>query len=176
MAIQFSSGRSSRPKDLQRAMAFVDGTNLFKCFEHYKLVLNRLNTIAIHLSDNRQLQCTYIYTSQPTLDQFKEIHGPHVLDDCRVVLGDTIPEKNDKFREKGVDALLVADLIYHGAAKNYDYAILISNDTDFRYAIKRAEDFGCRTCLGAVITEPPQRLRESCDEYKYLTREWLITN
>jgi uncharacterized LabA/DUF88 family protein len=75
--------------------------------------------------------------------------------------------------------MLVADLVYHAAVRNIDYAVLVSADTDFVRAIKRVEDFGCRTAVVGVCAEVPTRLKEATDrvlEYSaaFLTRENLV--
>ncbi|MGH8727043.1 MAG: NYN domain-containing protein [Burkholderiales bacterium] len=72
--------------------------------------------------------------------------------------------------EKGVDALLVADMVYHAAAKNYDYALLISVDADFAHPLRRVEDFGCRTGVVAVCCELPDLLNQIAD-HTYLAHK-----
>jgi uncharacterized LabA/DUF88 family protein len=88
-------------------------------------------------------------------------------------LGDSIDIGNGNKREKGVDALLVADLVYHAAMKNFQYAVVISNDTDFVVALKRVEDFGCRTGVVSISKKAPQRLIDACDDYKLFTIDEL---
>jgi len=117
---------------------------------------------------SRQLTRVYIYTIQERLDEAKAVHGEDCFKGCRVVLGDSVPAKNGSVREKGVDALLVADLVYHAAMKNFQYGIVISNDSDFAVALKRVEDFGCRTGLVSLIRKAPQRLIDSCDDFTLL--------
>src|SRR5215475_1239799 len=102
------------------------------------------------------------------------LHGSKFTNDVRVVLGHGIPTKDGNIREKAVDALLVADLIYHAASRNCDYAILVSVDTDFAHAIKRVEDFGCRTCTVGVCCEVPDRLKNSSDRSYFFREEEII--
>src|SRR5262245_53648629 len=89
------------------------------------------------------------------------LHGSKFTNDVRVVLGHGIPTKDGNIREKAVDALLVADLIYHAASHKSDYAVLGSMDTDFVQAIRRVEDFGCRTSVIGICSNVPDRLIES---------------
>lgn len=72
--------------------------------------------------------------------------------------------------------MLVADLVYHAAVKNYDYALVVSTDTDFVKALHRVEDFGCRTGVLGVCSDVPDRLRNVCDETKTLTKDVMLTN
>jgi uncharacterized LabA/DUF88 family protein len=90
------------------------------------------------------------------------------------VLGDSVPLANGKFREKGVDALLVADLVYHAAQKNCSYAVVVSNDSDFAHAIKRVEDFGCNTGVLAIVTPAVERVQGSCDDYHFVSAEAMV--
>jgi uncharacterized LabA/DUF88 family protein len=82
--------------------------------------------------------------------------------------------KDGNIKEKGVDALLVADLIYHAAQKNIDYAIVVTHDTDFVQPLKRVEDFGCRTSLVAMCFDASDRLKMACDNYLLADLQWLI--
>lgn len=122
---------------------------------------------------SRQLTRVYFYTSQEKLDEARQIHGADCLSGCRIVLGDSVKLKNGSFREKGVDALLVADLVYHAASKNFQYAVVISNDSDFGVALKRVEDFGCRTGLVSLVEKAPQRLIDACDDFSFWQVDYL---
>jgi uncharacterized LabA/DUF88 family protein len=97
-----------------------------------------------------------------------------VFDATRIVLGNAVPTGDGNWKEKGVDALLVADLIYHAAVRNFDYAILVSSDADFAPALKRVEDFGCRTCVLSICASTPTSLRESADRHVEITKDSLI--
>ena len=157
-------------------MTFIDGTNLFYRLRDAKLVLqnNGLQRLANLAVGGRQLVRTYLYTSQPHLEAAKAAHGPDFADSCRIVLGDAIPTKDGgNYKEKGVDAMLVADIVYHAAIKNIEYAAIVSVDTDFVQALRRVEDFGCRTAAVAVCAEMPARLRETADAVISLNPEAL---
>ena len=116
-----------------------------------------------------QIGCKSLATNKA-----QEFHGEGFLEGVRIILGDSIPTKDGNFREKGVDALLVADLIYHAASKNCDYAILVTHDTDFVHALKRVEDFGCKSGLIAFCVHAPDRLQKSCDDYQLIDKEYLL--
>lgn len=170
------SAGSYPPQSFERAMLFVDGTNLF-----HRLEAEKLKAI-VPLSDHnwwnsatrgRQLHRVYLYTSEPHLEKAKKVHGEKFLSGVRVVLGDAV-QTSGGFKEKGVDALLVADLIYHAAAKNFNYAVLVSVDTDFAYAIKRAEDFGCQTGVLGICSSLPERLKVSADHSFEMVKLELI--
>jgi len=123
---------------LQRSMIFIDGTNLFHRLEAANLVVECLAPIfgrLTFITDGRQISRIYLYTIQQHLDRALARHGAKFTNNVRVVLGHGIPTKDGNIKEKAVDALLVADLIYHAASRNYDHAVLVSVDTDFVHAI-----------------------------------------
>ena len=165
-----------RVVEFQKAMVFIDGTNLFHRLASAKLKLSSLGKLLRQFSQGRQIVRVYMYTTQPHYDEAKRIHGSVVVDALRVVFGDTVPSGGGNVKEKGVDALLVADLIYHAAAKNYDYAILVSTDQDFARALKRVEDFGCRTGVISICAQAPALLRESCDDLFEVNEKDMLSN
>lgn len=154
-----------QPIQFQKAMVFIDGTNLFHRLRDQKLRLNDdLRAILGPYLGGRQVVRTYLYTVQQHLDEACAVHGSHISNGIRIVLGDGIPTSDGNIKEKGVDALLVADLVYHAAVKNYDYALLVSADTDFVHALRRVDDFGCRTGVLTICADIPPRLRDACDD------------
>ncbi len=167
----------TRPVNFQRAMAFVDGTNLFHRLEAARLKLNSLIDLCQFCCGGRQLIRSYLYTSKPHYDRAKDRHGETALEEqIRVVFGNAVSTGDGNYKEKGVDALLVADLIYHAAAKNFEYAVLISTDADFALALKRVEDFGCRTAVVSIGAHTPSLLRQSADDVFDLDVQVLIKN
>jgi uncharacterized LabA/DUF88 family protein len=156
-------------------MLFIDGTNLFYRIESKGLVVPQLSLIfdRFPILGGRQLARIYLYTIQEHLDRAVQRHGDLFLSQIRVVLGHGVPTKDGNVKEKGVDALLVADLVYHAASRNVDYTVLVSTDTDFIHAIRRVEDFGCRTAVVGICADVPARLREHCDAHLMITAEQL---
>jgi uncharacterized LabA/DUF88 family protein len=150
----------------QRAMIFVDGTNLFYRLQAEKLIVPRIHDLFTQfacVAQMREIVRVYLYSVQERVDEALKIHGLSSLQGIRVVLGDGIRTSDGNVKEKGVDALLVADVVYHAASRNCDVAIIVSTDTDFTFAIKRVEDFGCRTAVGGICSEVPARLQQSSD-------------
>jgi uncharacterized LabA/DUF88 family protein len=160
----------------QRAMVFVDGTNLFYRLEGAKLKLRSLVPIIRYWEPEREIVRVYLYTSQPHYEKALARNGATLFEGIRVVFGEAIPTGDGDYREKGVDALLVADLVYHAAARNYDQAILISSDQDFARALTRVEDFGCRTSVIAVASEVPPLLVQAADRVTKVSAQLLIEN
>lgn len=159
-----------------RIAVFVDGTNVLHRLRAHKVKMTVELYHAIHYSidPHAQLHRVTIYTTEPEWNRGTEEHGERLWKNCRRVFGDSVASTKGA-KEKGVDALLVADLVYHAASKNMDFAVLVSQDTDFRFALKRVEDFGCRTGLIAFCDPANDRLRMDCDKYYELSKAHLVS-
>jgi uncharacterized LabA/DUF88 family protein len=164
------------PDAFQRSIIFVDGTSLFYRFEELKLCVSSFYDLFQSLVGGRskpKIMRICWYTIQEKYDRTLKIHGSNCLDKVRVIFGAGVPTSGEP-KEKGVDALLVADLIYHAAQKNMDYAQLVAIDLDFVFAIRRVEDFGCRSAVLAFGQEAPEGLRKSCDDYRFIGKDELV--
>jgi|GEM_PF-1463604 len=163
------------PDAFQRSIVFVDGTSLFYRFEELKLCVSSFYDLFQALIGGRyrpKIMRICWYTIEEKYERTLKIHGPNCLDRVRVIFGAGVPTSGEP-KEKGVDALLVADLIYHAAQKNMDYAQLVAVDLDFVFAIHRVEDFGCRSSVLAFGREAPEGLRKSCDDYRFIGKDEL---
>lgn len=158
----------------QRAMVFVDGTNLFHRLQGAKLKLRSLKEIIRYAEPYREIVRIYLYTTRPHYEKAVSIHGALFFEGIRMVYGEAIPTGDGNFREKGVDALLVADLVYHAAARNCEQVILISADQDFAHALTRVEDFGCRTAVISVGAQPPLLLKQAADKVTEIDTQLLV--
>jgi uncharacterized LabA/DUF88 family protein len=157
-------GHGPSALSFQRTMIFIDGTNLFHRLNEAKVVVTSFANLCKPYVGDRQVVHTYLYTSQHHLEQAKVKHGDVAFNGVRIVLGFGIPTSGTTPKEKGVDAQLVADLVYHAASKNMDFALVCSVDLDFAHAMRRVADFGCRTALLAIQSPAPELLRPSVDE------------
>jgi len=157
-------------------MVFIDGSNLFPRLREAKVKVRNFHDIAKAACGSRELHRVYLCTCQEKLDKAMEVHGQDSFRGCRVVLGESVKLEKGGHREKGVDALLVADLVYHAASKNCQFAAVLSNDLDFSVALKRVEDFGCRTGVLSLIDNAPERLIQSCDNYFFFTASDMVKN
>ena len=164
------------PIAFQKAMVFVDGTNLFCRLRDEKLQVPRLLSVLEHYVKPRQLVRAYWYTVEKHRIEAREIHGEQFFQGIRVVLGHGVETQKGALKEKGVDALLVVDMIYHAASRNCEYAVVVTTDQDFIYAIRRVEDFGCRTALLSFCREAPSKLAEACDDYHHVTVDFLLNS
>lgn len=173
--ISVGHGPNVTPKT---AMVFVDGTNLLYRLLDNDLVVPKLQRLVFYtnLFAPPQVARICFYTVPKHFNDAKQRHGPEFFEGIRVIFGDEIPRDGGNVKEKAVDALLVADLIYHAAARNYNYAVLVSVDTDFVYAINRVEDFGCRSAVLGICADIPDRLKAGCDEHQTISAATIIAS
>jgi uncharacterized LabA/DUF88 family protein len=162
------------PHALDKTIVFIDGTNLFCKLNDSQLIPLDLQRMVNESCRGRRLLHAYLYTTEEKYIARKKDWGDTAFASFKPIFGDSI-STNGEPREKGVDALLVADLVYHAAMKNCQHIVVFSNDSDFRFAIKRAEDFGCTTGLVSVIKTATDRLKMSCDEYTFFSESDLIS-
>ena len=160
------------PNNGRRTMAFVDGTNLIAEMKNKQIKLPSVHALGAWAVEPKLLVRVLVYTTEAKANAAKTLFGDEFFKDCRLVYGDTIETGSD-VREKGVDAQLVADLVYNAAQKNADHLILISNDSDFAFALMRAEDFGCTTEVRWGGGNVNSRLINAADSVFSFTKEEL---
>ncbi len=106
----------------------------------------------------------YVYTTKSKLENFEAINLGF-FNGCQIIYGfeTTDPQSGKISREKGVDSLLVADLIYHSAMKNCEIALVGARDNDYMYALRRAQDFGVSVGLFNIVETPTKELIDAAD-------------
>lgn len=154
-------------------MAFIDGTNFAYRLQDAKVRLKAeaLFQMVARASSTATLSRVYFYSTASRVEQLKKAHDPAILCHCKFVLGQEVALADGNLREKGVDALLVADLVYHAARGNIDEAVVMTCDTDFVHAIERVGDFGVTTRLLSLFADAPERLVQAADDYTKITQQ-----
>ena len=161
----------------QRAMVFIDGTNFRYCINGAELkIIKPIHWIGELFLEGRQLVRTFFYTCEPHLAWFENEHEDSMLQTSKVTLGYAIPTGGGNYSAKGVDVHLVADMVYHAAMKNYDYALLMTTDQEFVPVIERVQDLGCQVGVLSLFRSVPKELENVCDEAFSLSREQLLSN
>lgn len=107
-------------------------------------VVAELKRLAIEKASHCRLLRIYWYDgaaggSRPTADQALLAH----LDDVKLRLGFI----NDAGQQKGVDSLIVTDLIELARQKSICDAVLLSGDEDVRVGVQIAQNYGVRVHL-----------------------------
>ena len=69
--------------------------------------------------------------------------------------------------------MLASDLLMDAAENNYDTAILVSGDSDFKYSIDKVKQFGKRVIVCVPVGAPCEALKQSANKIVYMTKEDL---
>ena len=168
-----------------RVMVFIDGSNL------YHSLLKECKRTAIDFEKfcrslcgpERYLVKGYYYNA--VVDQEREPEAYRNQQKFLYHLGRT-PNLEVKIRslvyrqgpqqgqEKGIDVLIATDMLVHAARRNYDVAILVSDDTDFADAVQAVKDFG-RNVEVALFGErnSSRRLRDVADRVIPMNRRYF---
>lgn len=138
-------------------------------------LLQGIRDQAIKISGSDDVLRTYWYdaiqSSRPSLEQ-TEIA---TLAGVKLRLGTL----NSAGEQKGVDSLIVTDLIELARNKAIADAVLISGDEDLRIAVQVAQTYGVRVHILAVgdhSKNVSQTLKMESDSISSLSAEWLTPN
>lgn len=161
----------------QRAMVFIDGTNFQYCINGAEIkIIKPIHLIGEIFLEGRQLVRTFFYTCEPHLAYLENEHSREIFQTSKVILGYAIPTGEGNYTAKGVDIHLVADMVYHAAMGNYDYALLVTSDQEFVPVIERVQDLGCQAGILSLFRPAPRELQNICDESFSLSQDELISN
>ena len=72
--------------------------------------------------------------------------------------------------EKGIDVMLVTDMLVGAFRKVYDTAILCSGDKDYIYSVKAIKELGKRVIIAGFEHSVSKELRLSADGFISLTQ------
>jgi len=168
-------GAGFNPIKAQTAYVFIDGSNLFHKLREASVQMLSLYQVVKQAIKPRELVRAYLYTIEDRFTKAQAVHGKDFCKNIRVDYGITVQTPKG-VREKAVDAMLVADLIYHAAQKNCDFALVVAYDQDYIRALNRVEDFGCRTGVLSLCEHAPVPLQEACDQYVFYDVDYMVRN
>ncbi len=131
-------------------------------------VINEIKSVAQKRASGCSLLRIYWYDgaiggSRPTTEQALLAH----LDDVKLRLGFI----NSAGQQKGVDSLIVTDLIELARQKSICDAVLISGDEDVRVGVQIAQNFGVRVHLVGIGSSRGSQSRQLLQEAD-TTTEW----
>jgi len=75
--------------------------------------------------------------------------------------------------EKGTDINMAVTMVSKAFHNAYDYAIVITGDTDYITALNQIENLGKNIFLVAIEGQNINKLKPYCDEYYFLTKEFF---
>ena len=165
---------------MERVIVLIDGSNLyFGCKTKGVPAPWNMAALAKELAgDQRRLIRAYYYNARSKEDPSSEKYRGEEkfynflrnLDYCTVRLG-RLEGKGEALHQKGVDVLLVQDLLTLTFCDAMDCAILITNDGDFATVIKEVKARGKQVEV-AFLGKPAFHLRDVCDRYTDLLQKF----
>jgi len=158
---------------MERVIVFIDGSNFYFACKSNRLQApwDMVKLGRDLATDNRRLIRAYYYNARSNEDPSSErakseekfYNFLRNLDYCTVRLG-RLEGRGEAVHQKGVDALMVQDLLTLTFCDAFDCAILVSNDGDFASVIKEIKSRGKQVEV-AFLGRPAFHLRDVCDRY-----------
>jgi len=155
---------------MEKVIVFIDGSNFYFGCKNNKLQPPwDLTTLAKELAgDDRKLVRVYYYNARSKEEEKYQAEDKFYnylrnLDYCTVRLG-RLEGKGESIHQKGVDVLLVQDLLTLTFCDAMDCAILVTNDGDFASAIEEIKARGKQVEV-AFFGKGAFHLRDVCDRY-----------
>ncbi len=165
---------------MARASIFFDGSNLYHGGKRAGLRVD-VQKLAKKLLDGRELIRNYYYAATVPQEMNPEVHENQArflasfdyADYFEVKLGRIEPRPKGRWEEKGVDAQLATDMVFFAARDQYDVAILVSGDGDFKHTVQAVKDLG-KHVENAYFREGHSReLMKTCDRFIELDEKYL---
>ncbi len=147
---------------------FVDGGNLFHSSREVGIRIDFMKLKEL-LTNGRRLLRPYYYGADAGIESQSRFY-----DSLRYIGWDvkTLPLRQYSSGipfEKGVDVMLVTDMLVGAFRKVYDTAILCSGDKDYVYTVKAIKDMGQRVEVASFENSISKELRLSADRFISLT-------
>lgn len=140
---------------MSKSAVFVDAGYLIELCRIKNRKLNFLK-LSNELTSNTERIKTLFYDTLPIpnstrgIDLFSKTQRFHdkirKLDKFEVKLG-RLQEINGRYVQKGVDMRLGVDLVQMSMNKIIDKAIIVTADSDFEYAVEKAQEAGIKVSL-----------------------------
>lgn len=176
-----------------RVNVYIDNSNVFKNIRNIRnsdrnwVCLYDPLELAKSLAGNRELGTVYFYCVPPPawlLNEGEASKKKHAtasryysaiakLPGVEVKYGYLQGNKDDP-HEKNVDTQISSDMIAHAALGQYDTAILVSNDGDFKSAVTNTKMLGRRVELLFFQGYVSGALRNDCDLIRRARKSFFI--
>ena len=108
-----------------------------------KLIVNKLTKLAISISGKKELLRIYWYDGAPATGRSPEQIELAQLDNVKLRLG----QLNSAGQQKGVDSLIVTDLMELARNNAISDAVVVTGDEDIRIGVQIAQSHGVRVHL-----------------------------
>jgi uncharacterized LabA/DUF88 family protein len=165
----------------ERVAVFIDGSNLYHAlrsnFNRYDL---RYGDFVKKLCGQRHLYRAYYYNVLQDPSQRADAHRDqqdflNALRDVpylEVRLGGTKLAQGVTV-EKGIDVMLVTDVLNFAWSDRYDIAILVSGDADFAYALQAVKNLGKYVEIGYFESNVSRDILDVADDKHLIDKDFL---
>jgi uncharacterized LabA/DUF88 family protein len=124
----------------EKVCIFIDGGNIFHAANSLNIRVDFAKLIRELIGSRHLVQAFYYGATPNTPDQnrfFSKLH--HLGIEVKTL---PLRQYNATPFEKGIDVMLVTDMLLYAHQSRYDTALLVSGDKDFTYAIKAIQAIG----------------------------------
>jgi uncharacterized LabA/DUF88 family protein len=134
----------------EKVAVFIDGSNFYHLLKENGLTTNiDFGKITKLLLKQRRLMRIYYYNvsvrGEGGIERYKSqqkfFQNLKKTPYLELKLG-RLERRGDTVVEKGVDVMMVTDMLYFATTNQYDTAIVVSGDGDFGYCIKKVKELG----------------------------------
>ena len=163
--------------NFNKIMIFIDGSNVLRSCRDLKFKISYEKFLSILRKDRNVIRVYYYsgikFPSQKEgrfmkmLREF-EVEIKTKLLKIRYVRCKSCGEETQTYVEKGIDASLSTDLLWHAFQRSYDIGIVVSADADFIPPIERVRDLGRRIELWAFKHALGKELKNKVDKVNYI--------
>jgi len=152
----------------ERVCIFVDGENLYYSQKRQDIEVDYLKLKEILAGRRRLIRPYYYGTSTSDMGQERFFNLLRRAGYEVKVL--PLAEYEGKKFEKGVDIMLVTDMLVFAHREVYDVAVLVAGDGDYVYAVKALKEMGKRVEVAFFNDSCSRELRLSADRTVSLTQ------
>lgn len=154
------------PNQNERVMIFIDLSNVIKnaegfCgFEIYVDFKRIVETVL----KGRKLVAAYMFDAHTSeRDPCNQLYDAFRRQGFRVIT--RMYYEKDAGEQKEVDVAMACEMLSHAYKNNYDTAVVVSGDRDFRPAIEHIQAAGKRAEVAGISTGMSWKLSRSCDVF-----------
>jgi len=145
----------------ERLCLFIDAGNVFHAADHLKIRVDFAKLVS-QLTNNRKLIRPYYYGATPNTPAQRRFFDKlrHLGFEVK-----TLPLRQYQSTpfEKGIDVMLVTDMLTFAHNNLYDTAVLVSGDKDFTYAIHSLHTMGKTVEVAAFSHTLATELQQAAD-------------
>ncbi|MFX0079324.1 MAG: NYN domain-containing protein [Candidatus Hermodarchaeota archaeon] len=145
----------------ERICIFIDGGNIFHAADSLNFRIDFAKLIRV-LTGKRHLVQAYYYGATPNTPEqnrfFSKLHHLGIE-----VKTQPLRQYHDTPFEKGIDVMLVTDMLLYAHQNRYNTAILVSGDKDFTYTVQELKTLGKTVEVAAFTHALASELQQAAD-------------